>query len=372
MWNFPDSPTAGQVFTTPNGAQYIFTDGVWKQASAAQIKLTAQDFNRVVNPAMQVSQEWDVTAGTSTGFYMADQWLTSQGGSSWTISWGRVASRTPRGSSYRLRGTVTLAKPALAAGDWAIMQQYIEGLRFADFLWGTANGKPAILRFGFRGPAGTYGVSIRNGPTVDRTWVGTFTIAAGQANIDTEQTFIVPPETVGTWATDNSRALQLCFCVAAGSGQHGVAGWQTGNFYTTSAQFNGLGANGNIFELFDVGLYLDPEGTGAAPPWQMPSFADAILDCWRYFRRLVAPTDVIYLYGYNVAGATETRQYPLSPPMRTTPAGSFGGSWTASNATGITVTGYPQVFSVMTSVIAQGAWVMNSMSNGVVVLNARM
>ena len=38
-FNFPDSPTAGQIFTNAAcGAQYVYTNGVWMQQSAAQMK----------------------------------------------------------------------------------------------------------------------------------------------------------------------------------------------------------------------------------------------------------------------------------------------------------------------------------------------
>ena len=32
----------------------------------------------------------------------------------------------------------------------------------------------------------------------------------------------------------------------------------------------------NAFELFDVGLYLDPEATGVAPKWEMPDEAEEL------------------------------------------------------------------------------------------------
>lgn len=42
-FNFPDSPSAGTIFTDAvSGAQYVYTNGVWMQSSAAQIRLTAQ------------------------------------------------------------------------------------------------------------------------------------------------------------------------------------------------------------------------------------------------------------------------------------------------------------------------------------------
>ena len=44
-----------------------------------------------------------------------------------------------------------------------------------------------------------------------------------------------------------------------------------------------LRTTGNVFELFDVGLYLDPHNTGIAPPWQMPDEAEELRACQRYY-----------------------------------------------------------------------------------------
>ena len=67
-FNFPSSPTEGATYTGANGAQYVYKSGVWMQVSAAQIKATALPRNRIVNGAMQISQENGNTAVGSNGF----------------------------------------------------------------------------------------------------------------------------------------------------------------------------------------------------------------------------------------------------------------------------------------------------------------
>jgi hypothetical protein len=75
-FNFPNSPTEGQIYTdATSGAQYIYRNGVWMQSSAAQIKLSAQTRNRIVNPAMQISQENGNAVGSTNSYYPADQWV---------------------------------------------------------------------------------------------------------------------------------------------------------------------------------------------------------------------------------------------------------------------------------------------------------
>jgi hypothetical protein len=47
----------------------------------------------------------------------------------------------------------------------------------------------------------------------------------------------------------------------------------------TLSQLNFLGTNGNVFELFDVGLY---EGS-IAPDFVIPDYSDTMQQCRQYF-----------------------------------------------------------------------------------------
>ena len=292
-FNFPDSPTAGQVFTdTASGAQYVYTNGVWMQSSAAQIRLTAQARNRIVNPAMQISQEWGYTGSSNSAalsMYAADQWVAVSSTSPGTANVLRVAAITPNGSRDRFRLVVATAKAALAAGDYLVVQTILEGIRIADFGWGTAQARQVVLRFGFKAPAGTYSIALTNGVAVNRTYLANFTVSAGQANTDTVQTFIIPGDTTGAWPTDNSRGMFLTIAAAMGTTFQGAAGDGTpANFMGTSANTNGMATAGNVFELFDVGLYLDDQNTGVPPPWVMPDEAQELPACRRYWQDRLA------------------------------------------------------------------------------------
>jgi hypothetical protein len=159
----------------------------------------------------------------------------------------------------------------------------IEAIRVADTFYGTASARQIVLRFGFRAPAGTYCVWINNSSAPTRSFIAPFTITAGQANTDTEQTFVIPGDTTGTWRVDTFQGMGLSVVVMAGSNWHGSAGWQAGNKFATSAITNGAATVGNTFELFDVGLYLDPANTGKAPDWTMPDEAEELRACQRYY-----------------------------------------------------------------------------------------
>ena len=179
--------------------------------------------------------------------------------------------------------TVTSADTSIAAGQFAFFQQPIEGLRTADLQWGTANATDVVLRFGFKGPAGTYAVGIRN-QNGNRSFIREFTISGGDANTDTLQTLTFPGDTSGTWNKDNTASFLLTFTFATGSTFQTTAdAWQAGNYFGTSSTSNGIGTTSDVFEIFDVGLYADPDSTGLAPRFELPHYDTDLQECMRYY-----------------------------------------------------------------------------------------
>jgi hypothetical protein len=87
--------------------------------------------NYIVNPGMRISQENGTNSGTSSLYYPVDQWFSSIGHDG-TTTFQQVSSATPGGSENRVRMTVTSADTSIAAGQYATLVQFIEGLRTAD------------------------------------------------------------------------------------------------------------------------------------------------------------------------------------------------------------------------------------------------
>jgi hypothetical protein len=293
--------------------------------------------NRLVNPAMQISQQYgtsntDCTTGST---YVLDQWIgflsSTPGG---TLRVAQVASVTPGGSPYRLRATAVSGSTdtSLAAGDFYTIQQPIEGQMIADARLGSASAKQLLLRLGVRSSiAGTFGVSLGNSAT-NRSWVGLLTITAGEINTDLERTFTLPGDTAGTWLTDTGVGAYVRVCLAAGTTWQGAADWQAGNLLTTSGQTNFMATGSATFELFDCGFYVDTSGAGVFPPWEMPDAAEELRRCQRYFvyRRQTgsAPDGRICLgTGVVESGVGAYGVLPLPVPMRTAPTVTSGGAW---------------------------------------------
>lgn len=267
--------------------------------------------NRLINPAMQIAQEGTSFANAlGAVVYPADQWQANGAtGANFTAS--QVALQTPRKSPLRIRAVATAAKAVLATGDSANLVQPIEGLRIYDLRFGSALAKQVIARFGFKAPAGTYTFSLRNGT---RCYLHPFTITAPQANTDTEQVIVIPGDTAGTWAVNESLGIQ--FGVNIGSGATFTVGtvdaWTNGNYTAVTGASNGLATAANTFELFDCGLYEDVSQMGTQPRWQHPDFNDTLLLCQRYF----------YNYAYLMFSGVSTTaqnffgQAPLPADMR--------------------------------------------------------
>jgi hypothetical protein len=235
---------------------------------------------------MRISQENGTNSGTTSGYFPVDQWFFghSQDG---TLTFQQVTSATPGGSENRVRMTVTSADTSIAAGQYATLVQFIEGLRTADLQWGTSNATDVVLRFGFKGPSGTYAVAIKNQDS-NRVFIREFTISGGDANTDTLQTVTFPGDTSGTWDKDNTLSFQLIFTFAVGSNYQTTAdAWQAGNYFGTATQSNGIGTTSDVFEIFDVGLYADPDSTGLAPRFELPHYDTDLKECQRYYQEVI-------------------------------------------------------------------------------------
>lgn len=277
---------------------------VQKAQARANIDVTKRNY--IVNGGMQVSQENGGAAASGTFYYPVDQWSYQRSLASGVISVAQVASLTPGGSANRIRATVTTAQ-ASAGSDTAFFEQRLEGVRVGDLLWGTAGAKTVTFQVGVKSPvSGTFEAQIVNSSLAAQA-LGTFTIAAGEVNTDVVKSVTFTGVTTGTWTPDNTACMLLRIFIVWG-------GVQTANVAAT---------NGNVFELFDAGLY-----EGVAPPFQLPDFTTELAACRRYWRSS-------YVQGTQPGSATNTaaiRHFPegsttfasmghilFDQPMRATP-----------------------------------------------------
>lgn len=321
--NFPTAPADNTIFPFPPTAPGI----TYRYKSAApaywrDMRGTALRTNRINNPCFQIQQlSYNLEASNLAGFIVADEWFvyyTTTG--TWRAQ--SVLTPSPKGSTTRFRVTVDVADTTVTSGEWLTLSGNIEASKILDARFGTSSARPLILRFGWRSPAGTWNVSLRN-RALTRSFVQTFVITAGQANTDTEQIFYIPGDTSGVWATDNDTWAYINFLFMQGNTTSGgnANKWVNGNFAGVSGITNGMAVVGNVFEVFDVGLYVDPNFTGRPPEFEVPDPAEELARCQRYMAKLYD------LRGIVVSGTVAERMGSRFPvPMRTVPSFTVKGT----------------------------------------------
>jgi len=302
---FPEAPV--------DGVPYVRKNGAWSSA------LTAETRNRIVNGAMQISEENGNTEGTtsSTNFFAADQWIGNSVSSS-GINAGRQAAAGAGPGSARPYAIGLIASPieaVAAAGEYSQLYQIIEGTRIADLLLGTAQSMAMVIAFDVYLPvAGTYWASFGQA-TGTHCWLGSYTISAGEINTWVRKTVTIPFGAIntGTWRIDTGASATLHFAFHCGSTYTGVAGFQAGNFIAGPGQALGLSTVNSCW-ITNVGLYADPDRTGVAPKWVMPDYAQDLEACMRYWQSHMAVVDT--------PSASQVMSYPVS--LRAPPAVSGG------------------------------------------------
>ena len=293
-------------------------------------KLSARP-NLLVNADCIINQR-GVGIATTNATYFSDQWLLSFAPtaqmSAQAVPFSTSSSPMQVGRN-RIQIKCTGVKTTFAASDFYQIYQPMEALQSNILLkYGNASAQPSVLRFGFRGPAGTYGVSLNVvGGTGVTCWAGSFTIAPADANNDTIQVFPVPPVTFGTgWNAGTTYAMSLRFCLAAGSNYVGAMGWNTTQNVLVPAGFtNFLSSTSNVVEIFDPSWVPDPDNLGVDPGYNAYDYEAEIIRCKRYYQYPIQMTSSFYASAASMTHYATTVITPMraGPTCNMTVAGAL-------------------------------------------------
>lgn len=276
--------------------------------------------NMIINGAMAVNQRrYTGAAGTTlTASFGPDRWVNvfSHDGA---ISVGQtVMNSTVGGDAYAdgfqeafiLR--MTTGDGTMAAAQYQIVQQYIEGYNLQGIKKGTANAKPTTLSFWVRSSTtGTYIFDLideDNSRHISRSYT------INSANTWEKKILTFPADTTGVVPSDETLGFRMSWWLAAGSN------FSSGTLNTSWAaltatdravgQVNGIATTGNSFMLTGVQYEV---GTNASE-FERRSYNHELNLCQRYFQRCHSDT---YLFANN---ATATIYHGLSwLSMRATP-----------------------------------------------------
>jgi len=248
--------------------------------------------NVIINGAMVVNQRGFTgsSGATASGAYTTDRFFIGhvQDGA---VSAGQTTmNSTVGGNAYAdgfnsaLHYRVTTADASLAAGQFALIGQIIEGFNLQGFKKGTANAQQFTLSFWVRSSlTGTYIVELED---FDNTRSVSKSYTIDTANTWEKKTLTYPADTTGVFDNDNGGSLRVNCWLAAGSTYSGGAlntSWASNtNANRAVGQVNFLATAGNNFFLTGVQLEVGPTAT----EFERRSFGDELRLCQRYYEEV--------------------------------------------------------------------------------------
>lgn len=237
--------------------------------------------NRIINGDMRIDQR---NAGasltqTTANLYSLDRWLISGSVTSKFTVQRNAGSVTPPAGFTNYLGVTSSSAYSVTTNDFFYVMQGIEGFNVADLGWGASSAQTVTLSFWVRSSlTGNFGGALRNliaGAT--RSYPFTYTI--NSANTWTQISVTIAGDTTGTWATDNSNSLTVCFGLGTGSTYSGTSGaWAGSNFIQPTSTASIVGTNGATFYI--TGVQLE-QGT-TATPFERRLYGQEVALCQRY------------------------------------------------------------------------------------------
>jgi hypothetical protein len=275
--------------------------------------------NLIINGAMQIAQRGtSVTGITASSYNTADRWyaeFTSLG--TWTQS---VENDAPTGSGFRksLKMLVTTADASPAAGDYALVQQRLEGQNLQQIAKGTSSAKQLTVSFWVKANVtGTYNVALYDDDNSGRAQSRTYSVNASATW--EKKTLTFDADTTGALNNDNARSLDLSFWLGAGtnltSGTANPTSWNTTTANLAPGQTNLAAATNNYWQITGVQLEV---GSVATDYEFLP--IDVETDrCQRYYTRFTGNANARFSNATPYTTTNAICSIHLPTTMRTTP-----------------------------------------------------
>ena len=291
--------------------------------------------NAIINGNFNVWQRGTSFTAPSTNDYGPDRWKSRFSLGTGVFDILQETATLPDGTvdiAYSL--DVTTAEAAIAAAEYCIIEQPIEGYNAVQFALGTSDAKEMILSFWvYSTITGTYCASFRNSAE-NRSYVAEYTVSV--TNTWEKKTVTLTGDTGGGWLTTNGIGLYVSFALAAGTNFHGTADtWEGAQDFATSNQVNALDSASNFFRLSQVQLELG----SAATPFEHTDYGVELARCKRYFEVLNTNGSTTYRFQNGMmVTASVFRGVLLFTQKRASPSIANGSStashWALANPNG--------------------------------------
>jgi hypothetical protein len=293
-----------------SGTNGITLDGQFNSASSMGFK------NRLINSAMVIDQR---NAGASVSIsgggqvFGVDRWAGYASGGG--VFSAQQSTTAPAGFKNSWLATVTTADASVAAGDYYMLEQNIEGLNVSDLDFGLSSASTVTLSFWVRSSlTGTYSGGLLNS-AANRAYPFTYSISS--ANTWEQKSVTITGDTSGTWLTTSGIGLRLRLSLGSGSTWQAAAGsWAAGNYFAVSGSANWIGTISNNFYI--TGVQLEKGST--ATSFDYRPYGTELALCQRYYYRVVSQTGFGRFgagYNQNTTASQAVISFPVT--MRTNP-----------------------------------------------------
>jgi hypothetical protein len=293
-----------------------------------------RSYNAMGNANFEVDQVrvGGVFANTPNAAFICDRWMWGKVGTM-QVSTQQIdapANTTITGSNMQvtnkvLRITLTTAQASLAAGEYLLFNQNVEGPSVRELI-NDVTSLSLLVRSSVANLKFTVAINDSNGSTVTRSI--TYLCTLGAANTFTYVTLPNIPvmPSAGQWLkAPGSVGSQVIVCLGAGTTfqSPGAGAWQSANYFGLSTQDNFASkATSSTFDMAFVQLEPGSECTGPIDV----AFRDNLFDCQRYMAKSynyaaaigsVAPNGSINWL--TQASAQPTAWAPYPRPLATSP-----------------------------------------------------
>ena len=262
--------------------------------------------------------------GTATEYYTADRWQILAGAS--TVS-GRVTMTAgtedaPPESNVTtsLKLDCTTADTSLAAGEYLIFGQLIEGQNLQHVKKGTSGAKQLTVSFWIKGNASATYIAELYDADNTRQISKTFAVTSSWSKVE----ITYPADTTGAFGNDANLSLYLLIWIAAGSNY--TSGTLNSSAWAAQTNANRAVGVSNFYSSTNNELYITAvqlEVGDTATEFEILSYPERLTLCQRYYQKFgpygtntfpLGPVSYCYTATNHAVGHT------LTTPLRAVPA----------------------------------------------------
>ena len=287
--------------------------------------------NILYNGAMNVAQRSTSVAGlgaTSSAYQTLDRLQVSTGATDGRYTMAQIADG-PAGFANCLKLSCTTADTSIAAGEYFLMSQNLEGQDLQHIKKGTASAEELTLSFWVKGNASATYVAELFDSDNNRQISKTFAVTTSWAKI----TLTYPADTTGAFTDDNAKSMQFNVWFHAGStyggGTLNSSAWAANTNANRAVGISSFfDATSRTFFMTGVQMEIGPTAT----EFEYITYGEELALCQRYYESMsVLVSGVVWTNDENSNSWTVKKR--ATPTLVTTPAAGANAVFSALDST---------------------------------------